>query len=198
MVIVHAVIEDPGAAAGGGGVNDAVKAVFYVKSREAAALPLGKSIVIVKKNTGPQMERVYLAVSRHIPAVCKGWNDLQGIVGFYQRIVQLVHRPNDALVLGKCRVKGGYSGSFIIVKHLLITICTAAAGIEQNSAGKDRKKYNFTIHNVQISNAGPPKPPEAVTGKTRGNFQRRAICPDLLIPTNIGTSFAKFKIYQSD
>jgi hypothetical protein len=65
-----------------------------------------------------------------------------------------MYRPNDGLVLGKGRIKGGNTGSFIIMEHLFIAACTTATCIEQNSAGKDRKKYNFTIHNVQIIKCG--------------------------------------------
>src|SRR5687767_5547569 len=114
MIIVDAFVKDPGAAAGRGGVNNAVKAVFYIKSGHPAALSLRKSRVIMKENTGPQMERIYLAVSRHIPAIGQGWNDLEVIIGFNQRIVQLMHRPNDALVFGARRIEGGNTGSFIV------------------------------------------------------------------------------------
>ena len=57
-----------------------------------------------------------------------------------------MYGPNDRLVLGASRVEGGNTGSFIVVKYLFITAGTTAAGTEQNSAKKDRKKYNFNFH----------------------------------------------------
>jgi len=71
LFIVYTVVKDPRAAAGSGGVNKAVKAVFNIKSGELAAFSVWKGVVIVKKYVGAQVKGINFTIIRYIPAVCQ-------------------------------------------------------------------------------------------------------------------------------
>lgn len=66
---VDTVIENPGAAAGSGGIHNAFETVFDIMGRHATAGAIGKCIVVVKINIVAQVKSIDAAIIRHFP-VC--------------------------------------------------------------------------------------------------------------------------------
>jgi hypothetical protein len=57
-------------------------------------------------------------IARDVPAFCKRRNDIKMIIGLDKRIINLMHRPNNRLVLCKGRVKSSDTGLLIVVKNI--------------------------------------------------------------------------------
>ena len=73
----------------------------------------------MKKNIGAQVKCILHPVFRNIPTGRQRRNNMQTVVDLHQGIEQLMSRPHGRLALGKCRVQGGNTGEFIVMKYIL-------------------------------------------------------------------------------
>jgi hypothetical protein len=73
----------------------------------------------MKENIVPQMECIDKSISRNVPAFRNAWFNFQVIIQLNQPVKDLVYSPYISLVTGISRVKGGYSGRFIVSENCL-------------------------------------------------------------------------------
>ena len=116
---IYPCIEYPGPAAGRPGIDDPVKAVYYIRRHHTAPLAARESFIVMKKNIRSKMKGPGLLIFRHIPAPGQGGHDMQLVIRLHKGIVKLMDRPHRAAVFGKCRVQGSYAILFIVPENLL-------------------------------------------------------------------------------